>query len=263
MSVFLTCLVMLAIASAITAISILLVRRFVPENLRGSEERREPVFAFAGVLYALVVGFVLAYSLQGYQAAESATGTEADSVSSLSRAATLFDAESRDRLGHELICYSRAVIQDEWPAMRSGERSELATAATDRLFQSFGKLGRTNPDNSALSASLDRVSDLQKSRATRLLKSNTFLPAMFWVFMIGGGIMLILFATALKGTERIRGQVMFILPVSLLLVCSVYLVAVFEQPFRGPNAIEPVAMERALTSVTEFIPDPRADRPCP
>ena len=263
MSVVLTSLAILAIGCVITAIAILLVRRFVPEGMRGNEERREPVFAFAGVIYALVIGFVLAYALEGYQTAETAAGNEADSVSALSRAATLFDAESRDRIGHELICYSRAVIDDEWPKLSDGQRSELATAATDRLFQSFGKLGRTNPDNSALSASLDRVSDLQKARATRLLKSNTYLPAMFWVFMIGGGIMLILFATALKGRERRRAQVMFILPVALLLTCSVYLVGVFEQPFRGPNAVQPVAMERALTSVTEFIPDPRADRPCP
>lgn len=263
MSTVLTCLAILAAGCAVTALSIFLIRKFVPYELKGSEERREPVFAFAGVLYALVIGFVLAYALDGYQAAETAAGTEADSVGSLSRAATLFDAESRDRLGHELICYSRAVIEDEWPRMQEGERSELASAATDRLFQSFGKLGRNAADNSALSASLERVSDLQKARATRLLKADTFLPTMFWVFMIAGGFMLILFATVLKGREPIRGQVLFILPVSLLLISSIYLVAVFEQPFRGPNRIEPRAMERALVSVTEFIPDPRADRPCP
>jgi hypothetical protein len=259
----LTCLLILIAGCLITGISIFLVRKLVPKHLRGSEERREPVFAFAGVLYALVIGFVLAYALDGYQTAETAAGTEADSVSSLSRAATLFDAESRDRIGHELICYARAVVDDEWPAMQHGHRSELATAATDRLFQSFGKLGRNNADNSALSTSLERVSDLQKARATRLLKSDTFLPTMFWVFMVAGGFMLILFATVLKGREPIRGQVMFILPVSLLLICSIYLVYVFEQPFRGPNEVSPRAMERALVSVKEFIPDPRADRPCP
>lgn len=263
MSTILACFLILIVGCTVTGLSIFLVRKLVPEHLRGSEERREPVFAFAGVLYALVIGFVLAYALEGYQTAETAAGTEADSVSSLSRAATLFDAESRDRIGHELICYSRAVIQDEWPKLSEGRRSELATAATDRLFQSFGKLGRTNPDNSALSASLERVSDLQKARATRLLKSDTFLPTMFWVFMVVGGLMLILFATVLKGREPVRAQVIFILPVSLLLICSIYLVGVFEQPFRGPNAIEPRAMERAQVSVTEFIPDPRADRPCP
>ena len=242
MSTVFACLAILAIGISVSALSIFLVRKLVPEHLRGSEERREPVFAFAGVLYALVIGFVLAYALDGYQTAETAAGTEADSVTALSRAATLFDAESRDRIGHELICYSRAVIDDEWPRLSNGHRSELATAATDRLFQSFGKLGRSNPDNSALSSSLERVSELNKSRATRLLKSNTFLPTMFWVFMIAGGFMLILFATVLKGREPIRGQVMFILPVALLLVTSIYLVGVFEQPFRGPNSIEPRAM---------------------
>lgn len=263
MRTLLTCVVILLVAVGVTALSIFLVRKLVPERLRGSEERREPVFAFAGVLYALVIGFVLAYALDGYQTAETASVSEADAVSALSRSATLFDAESRDRIGHELICYSRAVISDEWPRMKEGERSVLTTAATDRLFQSFGKLGRNNADNSALVSSLERVSDLQKARATRLLKSDTFLPTMFWVFMIIGGLMLIVFATVLKGKEPILGQVMFILPVALLVTCAIYLVAAFEQPFQGANEIKPRAMERALASVTEFIPDPRADRPCP
>lgn len=263
MNTLLACIAILVGGCLVTGISIFLVKRLVPEHLRGNEERREPVFAFAGVLYALVIGFVLAYALDGYQTAETASGTEADSVSSLSRAATLFDAESRDRIGHELICYARAVVDDEWPAMHGGHRSDLATAATDRLFQSFGKLGRNNADNSALTDSLQRVNDLQKARATRLLKSDTYLPTMFWVFMVAGGFMLILFSTVLKGREPVRGQILFILPVSLLVICSIYLVAVFEQPFRGPNEVEPRAMERALVSVEEFIPDPRADRPCP
>ena len=65
MSTVLTCLAILAAGCAVTALSIFLIRRFVPDELKGSEERREPVFAFAGVLYALVIGFVLAYALDG------------------------------------------------------------------------------------------------------------------------------------------------------------------------------------------------------
>jgi len=253
----------LVLGMLITAVLIQGVRRFIPVELRGREEKRGIVFAFCGVLYALVIGFVLAFALEGYQAADSDAGSEADSVTALSRAATLFDAESRDRLGHELICYSRAVIYDEWPKQSDGESSELATAATDRLFQSFGGLGRSNPDDAALSSSLDRVRELGESRAARLLKSNQSLPSMFWVFMIVGGLMLTGYATILAGNERRLGQVIFILPVTLLLLCAIYLVAVFEQPFRGPNALQPQAMEVALKSVTDFVPDPRANRPCP
>lgn len=256
-------LAILLIGILVTAILIFGVHRFIPEGLRGHEERRGMVFAFCGVLYALVVGFVLAFALEGYQGAESEAGSEASSVTALSRAATLYDAESRDRIGHELICYSRAVIYDEWPRMSDGERSELAGAATDRLFQSFGGLGRHNPDDAALASSLDQVRELGEARASRLLKSEQYLPSMFWVFMIVGGLMLTAYATILAGNERRLGQVIYILPVTLLLLCSIYLVAVFEQPFRGPNAIQPQAMEVALQSVTEFVPDPRANRPCP
>jgi len=256
-------LVILAIGIALTLALIGLVRRFVPVELRGHEERRGWVFAFCGVLYALVVGFVLAFALNGHQSASSQTNVEADSVTALSRTATLFDAESRDRIGHELICYARSVIEDEWPAMAEGRSSVLASAASDRLFQSFGRLGRSNPNQAALETSLDRVRDLGEARAGRLLMSHQSLPPMFWVFMIGGGLILIAYATVLAGRERLGGQIMFILPVTLLLLCSIYLVAAFEKPFREPNAIAPRAMQVALESVTSFVPDPRADRPCP
>ncbi len=260
---FAASVIILLVGIAITLALIWLVRKYVPAELRGHEERRGWVFAFCGVLYALVVGFVLAFALNGHQTAESQATAEADSVAALSRTATLFDAESRDRVGHELICYARSVIEDEWPAMEEGRSSALASAANDRLFQSFGRLGRDAPNHAALATSLDRVRDLGEARAARLLKSNQSLPPMFWIFMIFGGLILTAYATVLAGRERASGQIMFILPVTLLLLCSMYLVAAFEKPFRDPNAITPRAMEVALESVTSFIPDPRADRPCP
>ena len=52
---------------ALTLTSILLVRTFVPRKLRGREQKRGIVFAFCGVIYALVVGFVLAFALHAHE----------------------------------------------------------------------------------------------------------------------------------------------------------------------------------------------------
>jgi len=247
----------------ITLGCIFIVRHWIPEDIKGQASDSWAIFAFCGVLYALMVGFVLSYALSGYQSTNSDAGAEAQSLSGLSRVATLFGADSRDQIGHELICYARAVIDDEWPRMADGEQSELATAATDRLIRSVGGLGRTSPNNAALVSSLDRVRELSETRAARLQASTDNLPPMFWLFMVVGGFLLCLYATILAGRERPLGQFIYILPVALLLLSSVYLVAAFERPFSGPNAIEPSAMEASLESVTGFIPDPRADRPCP
>jgi hypothetical protein len=256
-------LAILAVGVLITLACIYIVRHWIPGDVKGHASDSWAIFAFCGVLYALVLGFVLSFALSGYQETRAEAGAEAHSVTGLSRTATLFDADSRDRIGHELICYARAVVEDEWPRMEDGDSSELATAATDRLIRSVGGLGRSNPDNAALTGALDRVRELGESRAARLQASNDNLPPMFWLFMIVGGLILCLYATILAGRERPLGQFIYILPVALLLLSSVYLVAAFERPFRGPNAIDPVAMETSLRSVTSFIPDPRADRPCP
>jgi hypothetical protein len=250
-------------AVLITLACIFIVRHWIPEDIHGQASDSWAIFAFCGVLYALVLGFVLSYALSGYQSSSSDVGAEAHSLTGLSRVATLFGADSRDQIGHELICYARAVIDDEWPKMEQGERSDLATAATDRLIRSVGALGRTSPNNAALVSSLDRVRELSETRAARLQASTDNLPAMFWLFMIAGGLILCLYSTILAGRERPLGQFIYILPVALLILSSLYLVASFERPFSGANAIEPTAMETSLESVTAFIPDPRADRPCP
>ncbi len=255
--------IILIVGILLTLASIYAVGHWIPDDVKGKASDSWAIFAFCGVLYALVIGFVLAFALDGYQTTRTEAGSEAHSVTALSRASTLFGAEERDRVGHELICYARAVIDDEWPKMADGERSDFASAAADRLFQSIGDLGRNSPDNAALSTSLDRIRELGESRAARLQASNEYLPSMFWVFLIVGGLLLILYATVLAGRERIVGQIIYILPVSLLLLSTICLVAAFERPFSGPNAIQPTSMENSLRSVTEFVPDPRADRPCP
>ncbi|MEX0620488.1 MAG: hypothetical protein WD181_02810 [Solirubrobacterales bacterium] len=263
MTIALTGLAIVVVAVLVTLVCIYIVRHWIPEDVKGQASDSWAIFAFCGVLYALVVGFVLSYALSGYQNSNADVGAEANSVTGLSRVATLYAADDRDQIGHELICYARAVIDDEWPRMTEGERSELATAATDRLIRSVGGLDRTSPNDAALVSSLDRVRELSETRAARLQASTDNLPLMFWLFMIIGGLILCLYATVLAGRERPFGQFIYILPVALLLLSSMYLVASFERPFGGPNAIEPTAMESSLESVVGFIPDPRADRPCP
>jgi hypothetical protein len=259
----LVAIAILLLGVAVTLTFIYVIGHWIPDYVKGQASDSWAIFAFCGVLYALVLGFVLAFALDGYQSARSEAGSEAHSVTALSRAATLFAADDRDRIGHELICYARAVIDDEWPRMEDGGRSEFARAAADRLFQSIGGLGRTSPDNAALSSSLDRMRELGEARASRLQASTENLPGMFWVFLIVGGLLVIGSATILAGRDSRLAQFIYILPVSLLLISSIYLVFAFERPFSGPNAIEPVSMEASLSSVTEFLPDPRADRPCP
>jgi len=260
--VVLISLAILGIGIILTLAMILLVGRFVPDRLRGAGEKRGWIFEFCGVLYALVVGFVLAFTLSGYQSTESDASVEADSVTALSRSAALFDHTNRDKLDHELICYARTVIDEEWPAMSDGHSSQLTTVASDRLYDTFGRLGTTGENDVALSGSLDRIRELDEARASRIIKSTQRLPAIFWIFMVVGGLMLTGYAVILNGRESIGGQMVFILPVTLLLLCAIYLVALFEQPFQGSNAIKPTAMRAALYSVERFAPQVREPRRC-
>ena len=257
-------LVILVVGLAVTGLLIVLVDRFIPEDTKGVARDSWAIFAFTGVIYALVVGFVLGFALNGWQKAEESASAEADAAFALSRSITLLEAEDRDRIGHQTICYARAVIEDEWPLMAKGKApSDLTTASSDRLFQSFRLLARTYRYNPGLEASLERLREISEARALRLQASNSELPGIFWLFLIGGGLLVAASAAILTGRDPLHSRFIYLTPVVLLVIGSCYLVFVFERPFSGVNRIEPQSMELALDAVTDFVPDPRADRPCP
>ena len=57
--------------------------------------------------------------------ARTGAESEATSLVELSRTSEFFPPADRVPFAGRLICYSRAVIDDEWPAMQDGERSPL------------------------------------------------------------------------------------------------------------------------------------------
>ena len=257
-------LVILVVGLLVSALLIFLVDRFIPEDTKGLAKDSWAIFAFSGVIYALVVGFVLGFALNVWQEAEESASKEAESAFALSRSITLLEAEDRDRIGHQTICYARAVIDDEWPLMAKGKApSRLTTASSDRLFQSFRLLARTYRDNPGLEASLDRLREMGQARGLRLQASSSQLPGIFWLFLIGGGLLVAASAAILTGRDPVHARFIYLTPVVLLVIGACYLVFVFERPYSGVNRIEPQSMELALQAVTDFLPDPRADRPCP
>ena len=90
-----------------------------------------------GTIFAVMLGFVILLALQSYQRAREGSGVEAIAVRELHYVAGVFQAPTSDRLRGGLVCYARAVIEDEWPAMREGRSSERVQSWISELDREF------------------------------------------------------------------------------------------------------------------------------
>src|SRR5215475_9467888 len=88
-------------------------------------------------MFAVLLAFLVLFALQSYQRARSGSSVEAIAVTELDSIAGVFHAPLSDHLHGGLVCYSRAVIDDEWPAMRDGRSSDLVQSWIDKVGHEF------------------------------------------------------------------------------------------------------------------------------
>src|SRR5436309_6357609 len=106
-------------AAALAFALVALVRRGGRPVL-GNPTRGTPMAIVAGTSNAVLLAFVILAAFQTYNNARAGAGTEANAVLDMGRTAALFPAAERDQLRSDLVCYGRAVVNEEWPAMRNG-----------------------------------------------------------------------------------------------------------------------------------------------
>jgi hypothetical protein len=90
-----------------------------------TSDRSVGVFGVLGTSFAVLLAFVIFLAFESYGTAKQNAGTEAVPVNGLFGTARLLPRSARERLRGVLICYSRAVVADEWRTMKDGHESPL------------------------------------------------------------------------------------------------------------------------------------------
>src|ERR1700727_136816 len=104
-----------------------LVRKSVKlESLRSHHDVTDPMLAVLGTLFAILLGFMLANSMQRFEQARVTVEQEAGAIGDLFRIADGLPATTRDSIRKDCLAYTSAVIDQEWNLMQNGKMSEQA-----------------------------------------------------------------------------------------------------------------------------------------
>lgn len=186
------------------------------------------LLAFAGVL-----------AWQDFKLAQTAIEEEAAAGCQLYRDFTIYGSQM-DQPRHDLRVYVSSIVDDEWPLMSGGARSERTEAILIRLFDEVGSANPVTQRQIAIyQQALAQLNQLVKLRRDRLASSQAQIPPVLWVVAIVGSILTIAYASAFVSS---RYSSLMISGVSLTIGLMFLFLLSVDNPFRGREGIDPAPL---------------------
>jgi hypothetical protein len=232
----------------VTLLAVVLVRHFVShQSLARHNDVAGFIYATMGVTYAVVLAFVVIAVWENYAATREVADREASAVGALYRLAYGFPAPQRGTAQEALLGYAEAAVDEEWPAMADQEAPGPRTsAALDELYAVYAQadlVAAVNPEQ--YGESLRLLDEVSAERRGRVLASNSGLPDILWLVLIGGGVLVVAFAF-LFGVESPYSQAAIIGALTVIISLLLFVVADAQHPFRGGFVVKPEGLESVL-----------------
>ncbi|WP_028660054.1 DUF4239 domain-containing protein [Nocardioides insulae] len=255
---------LLMLAAAALAFGASLAVRYALRDRRADTGSWSSTLSYVATAYGVVIGFSILFLFGEYADARQAVGDEATSVGTAYEQAALFP-DSRDGMQRALICYARAVITYDWPAMREHRGAPEVDAAFRDLVVSVGP-GDAPPVGALHSATatnlVSQIGSISTARETRLVAAETHVPPMLWALLLGGGAFVIAMIFAVTSTARRVTQAVLVAASVVFTVVMLLLVIALSAPFSGGSGrVTPRLIEETLTTMESAAP-PATTAPC-
>lgn len=236
-------LLLLVILTGLAMAGPLLIRRRVAfERLRTNNEVAGFKFATIGVLYAVLLGFVVIIAWERFHEAERALAAEAGASVTVYRLAAGLNEPLATAIRTGVGAYLKSVIEDEWPAMAVGRWSPVTTAKLNALYDELIHFRPSELHEANLQQDLMRELDkVGEARRERLLTVNGTVPVAIWFVLFLGAFLTIGF-TYFFGTQHAVTQAMMTGVLAALIFSAILVVIAVDRPFTGAVVVhsEPI-----------------------
>jgi len=235
------------VIGAATALALVVHRR-----RKGDGEPDYPaVLGFVAASYGLLLGFLVVFAEGHFNDARTASQQEATSLVSLYDAVGVYPPATRDHVRHDLICYMRSIVEDDWPSMERGKQLEAPRTLRfgDRVRADLRTLPASDSvQGSAYGHAATIISDAGGSRQRLLFLTAPEIPTALWA-VIYVGAFLVFSLLAVHYATRPAGRVLALGSVVLLMTVVLGVLAMLDQPFGVGVRVHPDQMRQAVSLV--------------
>jgi Protein of unknown function (DUF4239) len=251
-------LVIVGVPTLVAVTGVYFVDKAFP-NLRDLE-MDDAVRDVVGLLFGLLLALVIASIVTKQDDAESASAAESTATAQLARATRAFPIDLQIKLEQAIGQYVKAVVEDEWPAMRTGDPSARASAALQTIYgtlQGFRAVGE--PELSVFRQALVQLDEVTANRRERLDLSSQSLPGLLRFLLIFGAVSFIILSYPAAVEDRRKK--MAITGAITAFICFAYLLTiVLDHPFSGEIAVDNSSFKEGDLATYWASPTPREVR---
>lgn len=226
--------VVLAVVGVFVLLHAFVQRRLRSEMLRRHNDVAGYLFSAVGVLYAVVLGFVVVVVWQKYDAAVANVENEVNAVGDLYHVLDGYPAETRAPIRRDLREYATTVATVEWPAMERGESVPLS--GPDKTEDVAYRIDRFAPANfgqfAAQQAAIAAEQRLLDARRSRLIAGEPAVPSVLWFALVMGALSMVAFCFIFGVENRPAQLLMTAILVGLIGILFV-VISEFSTPFSG------------------------------
>ncbi|MFB8237855.1 DUF4239 domain-containing protein [Kitasatospora purpeofusca] len=209
-----------------------------------SNEVAAAIFAMVGVLYAVLLAFVVIVVWEAADEARATTFREADHLAGLYWNARQFPSAEGAELTTLTLQYAHSVIDDEWPMMKDGHSSvSRTTELVYRIRDTTNALGPDGPGQQVqFEHAVEHTEGLATERRARLNRIENAVPPLLWAPLILGAVLTIAF-TFLFSVSSVRLHTAMVLIMTSMICVALIVVKELNYPFDGLSAVHPDAFE--------------------
>jgi hypothetical protein len=235
---------------------------FLADTTRGAG-----VYGVAGTGFAVLLAFVVLVAFEQYNDGKNGAKAESDAVLELFRSVEFFPPGERRVIQGDLVCYGRAVVEQEWPAMSGGSGGAPLPVVDDwalRLQNEYERLPvRTLREQAAFASILELREARIDARRERLAQADPTVTRPVWFILILGALVNIGFVLVFidRRGEAFAAQAALIAMVTTIVVAGLVLVWFLDHPYEDQDgSIKPIEMERSLEAME--VEEPGLRVPC-
>ncbi|MEU5306945.1 hypothetical protein ACH4YO_42055 [Streptomyces noursei] len=206
------------------------------------------VYAVVGVLYAVVLAFMVIIVWENTGAAQQTVYAEMVALRQVHDLAASLPAGQGAKVLAEERAYVQSVITREWPHLGHEVEPQTEQHAADLRTAMLHINPGTDPKQQVIYTHLlDRQHDWLQARRERTERATEGIQPAFWWFMIIGAILTIGYIY-LFGVAKTWPHLMMLLIPTILITGMLMLVWDASKPFHGMISINPEPLKTMLTS---------------
>jgi hypothetical protein len=245
----LTAVLFVVVLPALAIVAQLLIRRSWPALADGEHNDVAGfIIAVVGVIYAVLLAFVVIVSWEDFSKAESTVGQEASALRSIYRESQAFPPDVREHIRADVLRYASTAVEVEWPAMADGQPgSPEVYQVLDDMSQSLVQLPATTPiQQEYVGAEADRFNQLVGFRSERLDYVEKGVPGVLWIALGVGAVVTIGFAM-IFGLRSTTLHVIMTASLSAVIGVLLFVSVAIDHPFEGAVVVGPAPLERVIS----------------